>query len=184
MSEALQEIEQLERQVEELWGQAAPPSEIAAPRVTAEASAFGRAVQLIFGELRKVLPFDTASVQELRNGRLVIIAGIGFSDIDFILGESFDVDTADTPNGEVVHRRRPLLVHDTENYRAFRRGLHVGANIRSWLGVPLIHRDKLLGIVAFDKAEPDFYTPEHQRIAVKYANVVAAALARALGESA
>jgi GAF domain-containing protein len=150
-----------------------------APRVTAERSDFGRVVQLVLTELREVVPFDSASVQELRNSRLVIVAGIGFADLDVILGESFDVDNADSPNGEVVHRRRPLIVRDTDQYRAFRRGLHVGIGIRSWLGVPLLHGEELLGMVAFDKAEADFYGAFHQQKALEYANVIAAALVRA-----
>ena len=75
-----------------------------------------------------------------------------------------------------VYRRRPLIVSDTDNYRAFRRGLHVGAGIRSWLGVPLIEDGELLGMIALDKAEPNFYSDEHQRLALPYASVVARAV--------
>ena len=137
-------------------------------------------IQLVLIELRDVVPFDSASVQELRVGRLVIVGGIGFAALDVIIGESFDVDNADSPNGEVVHRRRAIIVPDTEKYRAFRRGLHVGAGIRSWLGVPLLRGDDLIGIIALDKAEPDFYNDEHRRTAMKFANVVAAAVAESV----
>jgi len=133
-------------------------------------------IQLALKELRNVVPFDSASVQELRGGRLVIIAGIGFADLDVIIGESFDVDNADSPNGEVVHRRRAIVVPDTEKYRAFRRGLHVGVGIRSWLGVPLMRGEELIGMIALDKAEPDFYTDEHRNTAMSHANVIAAAM--------
>jgi GAF domain-containing protein len=115
-------------------------------------------------------------VQELRENRLVIVGGVGFADLDVVAGESFAIDNVDIPNGEVVHRGRPLIVGDTEQYRAFRRGLHVGAGIRSWLGVPLMHGDQLLGVLALDKAEPDFYTPEHAQAAMEYASRVAATL--------
>src|SRR5881296_746576 len=128
-------------------------------RIT-ELADFGRAIQLVLEEMRRVVPFDSASVQELRGGKLVIVGGVGFADLDVIVGETFDVDNADSPNGEVVHRRRPLIVADTDQYRAFRRGLHVGAGIRSWLGVPLIYRDRLVGMLAMDKEEADSYTPE------------------------
>jgi|ERR1051325_691951 GAF domain-containing protein len=134
-------------------------------------------MQVVLQELRRVVPYDSASVQQLRGSRLVIVGGVGFADLDVILGESFDVDAADTPNGEVVHRRRPLIVADTEQYRAFRRGLHVGVGIRSWLGVPLLHDGRLVGMLALDKEEPDFYTQEHQRAAMAFAEKVAAAVA-------
>jgi GAF domain-containing protein len=141
-----------------------------------EPAAFGRVIQMVLEEMRRVVPFDSASVQELRGGKLVIVAGVGFADLDVIVGETFDVDNADSPNGEVVHRRRAIIVPDTEKYRAFRRGLHVGAGIRSWLGVPLIDGGQLLGMIALDKAEPDFYNEEHQRAAMKYASIAAAAM--------
>jgi GAF domain-containing protein len=116
-------------------------------------------------------------VQQLRGDRLVIVGGVGFADLDVILGESFDVNTTDTPNGEVVHRRRPIVVVDTEQYRAFRRGLHVGSGIRSWLGMPLLFNDRLLGLITLDKAEPAFYTARHERLAMAFAAHVAVAMA-------
>lgn len=134
-------------------------------------------IMRILREMREDVPYDSCSVQELRESRLVIIGGVGFADLDVIVGESFDVDNLEIPNGEVIYRRRPLIVGDTEQYRAFRRGLHVGVGIRSWLGVPLLHGDELLGMLALDKTEADFYTAGHQRMAMEYASRVAATLA-------
>lgn len=136
------------------------------------------AIRLVLSELRDHVPYDSCSVQELRENRLVIVAGVGFADLDVIVGESFDVDNIDIPNGEVIYRRRPLIVGDTEQYRAFRRGLHVGADIRSWLGVPLVHDDQLLGMIALDKMEADFYTALHQQTAMAFAALLALAMAR------
>jgi GAF domain-containing protein len=146
--------------------------------VTAEAGDLGRAISVILTELRKLVPYDSCSVQELRGVRLVIIGGVGFEDLDVILGESFEVGGSDIPNSEVIHRRRSMIVSDTEVYRAFRRGLHVGVGIRSWLGVPLMHRDELLGMIALDKSEADFYTPEHQQLALAFASLVAGAMVK------
>lgn len=129
-------------------------------------------IDAILAELRIAVPYDSCSVQELRDTRLVIIAGVGFADLDVILGESFDLNSEDIPNSEVVYRRRPIIVGDTEQYRAFRRGLHVGSGIRSWLGVPMLSGDALVGMLALDKAETDFYTPEHGQLALEYASRV------------
>jgi len=144
--------------------------------ITADASPADRAIRLILSELRKEVPYDSCSVQELRENRLVIIGGVGFADLDVILGESFAVDSLDIPNGEVVYRRRPLIVPDTEQYRAFRRGLHVGHGIRSWLGAPLLHGEQLAGVLALDKTEADFYTAIHAQTALAFASLVAGAM--------
>lgn len=141
--------------------------------VTAESTPAGRAMRVVLSELRKDVPYDSCSVQELRDSKLVIVGGVGFADLDVILGESFEVDNVDIPNGEVIHRQRALIVGDTEQYRAFRRGLHVGAGIRSWLGVPMLDGGRCTGMLALDKAEADFYTAAHVATAAAYAALVA-----------
>lgn len=171
-------LTELEKQVRDLMrGDLAVAARAdGAPVVTADSSSAGRAIRLVLSDLRKEVPYDSCSVQELRGSRLVIVGGVGFADLDVLLGESFEIDTFDIPNGEVIYRRRPLIVGNTEIYRAFRRGLHVGANILSWLGVPLLHHDRLVGMMALDKAEADFYTALHAQTALGYASLVAAAL--------
>jgi GAF domain-containing protein len=144
--------------------------------VTEERTAAGRAIRVILSELRKDVPYDSCSVQELRDSRLVIIGGVGFADLDVILGESFEIDNLDIPNGEVIYRRRALIVGDSEQYRAFRRGLHVGAGIRSWLGVPMLDGDRIAGMLALDKAEVAFYSEAHAVVALQYATLVARAI--------
>ena len=177
-------IAELERQIADLMQRDVPVAARpvaaradGAPVATEEEGSSGRAIRLVLSELRKEVPYDSCSVQELRGSRLVIIGGVGFADLDVIIGESFDVDNIEIPNGEVIFRRRPLGVGDVEQYRAFRRGLHVGAGIRSWLGVPLLHGDRVYGMLALDKAERDFYSPAHQQTALAYARLVASALA-------
>ena len=179
-------ISELERQIDELMLGHVPVAARAdgARVVTDDSSAAANAMRLVLSEMRKEVPYDSCSVQELRENRLVIIGGVGFADLDVILGESFEIDNLEIPNGEVIYRRRPLIVGDTEQYRAFRRGLHVGAGIRSWLGVPLLHGDRLMGMLALDKAEADFYSATHQETAMAFASLVASALARAEDGSA
>ena len=178
-------IAELERQVAELMRRNVPVAARAdgAP-VVAEDGPAARVIRLVLSELRKEVPYDSCSVQELRGNRLVIIGGVGFADLDVLLGESFDLDNIEIPNGEVVYRRRPLIVGDTEQYRAFRRGLHVGAGIRSWLGVPVLWEERVYGMLGLDKTEADFYTAAHQHSALAFARLVGLALARGDAESA
>jgi GAF domain-containing protein len=168
----------LERQIGELLrGNVAVAARADGARVvTADSSSAGGAIRLVLSELRREVPYDSCSVQELRGDRLVIVGGVGFADLDVLLGESFDVGNSDIPNSEVIYRKRAVIVADTEQYRAFRRGLHVGEGIRSWLGVPLMHGDHLLGMLALDKAEAGSYTAEDAQSALAFATLVARAL--------
>jgi GAF domain-containing protein len=177
-------IAELDRQISELSRGVAVAARADGSKVVTsdDDDVVGRAMMLVLSELRKDVPYDSCSVQELRATRLVIIGGVGFADLDVIIGESFEIDNVDIPNGEVIHRRRPFLVGDAEQYRAFRRGLHVGVGIHSWLGVPLIAEGTCVGMLALDKAEADYYTLDHGAAAMAFAAVLAKAMLRARGD--
>jgi GAF domain-containing protein len=124
----------------------------------------------ILGELRKVVPYDTASVQQLRGNRMEIIGGHGFPSWEGIRGLSFDLSASDNPNQVVVETQAPVIVDDGPvEYEAFRHDPHAAAGIRSWLGVPMRFGNRLLGLIGLDKREAGFYSPEDARVAQAFA---------------
>ncbi|MCR4408577.1 MAG: response regulator, partial [Anaerolineae bacterium] len=135
--------------------------------------------ELILSQLKQVVPYDSASVQLLKGGRLEIIGGVGFSNFDELLGFSFPVDD-DNPNRQVIASGVPFIVDDAPAvYEAFRQEPHVKTPIRSWLGVPLLFGDRLIGMITLDKREPGFYTNEHARLAMAFAAQAAIAIENA-----
>jgi PAS domain S-box-containing protein len=136
--------------------------------------------ELILTELRQVVPYDCASVQQLRGERLEIIGGHGFPNLERLLGVSFDLATQDNPNRQVVESRDTLILDDAPTlYDEFRREPHVQAGTRSWMGVPLLFADRLIGMIALDKQEPGFYTEDHARLALAFAAQAAIAIENA-----
>jgi GAF domain-containing protein len=134
----------------------------------------------ILSELQKVVAYDSASVQLLRDGKLRIIGGRGFPNLDELLGITFDLSSDDSPNGEVVRRRAPVIVDEAPpTYREFLKEPHAAIGVRSWLGVPLMLGDRLIGMLALDRREPSFYTPEHARLASAFAAQAAVAIENA-----
>lgn len=134
----------------------------------------------ILTELYHVVPYDSASVQLLREGKLEIIAGRGFPNIGEILGVTIDPTLDDSPNGQVIRMRAPLILEDAPAlYERFRQPPHTAANIRAWMGVPLLYGDRVIGMLTLDKQEPGFYTAEHARLAVAFAGQAAIALENA-----
>ena len=136
---------------------------------------------LILRELRRVVPYDSASIQELREGSaLEITGGDGFPNLGDLLGVRFDLERGDNPNREVIGTRAPVIVDDAPGvYSDFRALPHVQAGVRSWLGVPLLFGDRLIGMLALDKREPEFYTSEHVGVAVSFAAQAAIAIENA-----
>jgi len=137
-------------------------------------------VERILAELQRVVPYDTASVQLLEGNLLRIVGGRGFPNLEELLGIAFDVTRDDNPNRRVVEARAPFILEDAPTaYAEFHREPHAAAGIRSWLGVPMVVGERLIGMIALDKQEPGFYTEEHARLAEAFAAQAAVALENA-----
>jgi PAS domain S-box-containing protein len=136
--------------------------------------------ELILSELQRVIPYDSTSVQRLVEGQLEIIGGRGFPNLEELLGVRFILDGNSNPNREVMETRKPLILKDAPFlYRDFHTQPHAEAGIHSWLGVPLIFGDKLIGMIALDKKEADFYTEAHAKLAQAFAAQAASAIENA-----
>ena len=137
-------------------------------------------LELILSELRQVVPYDSASVQQLEGHTLRIIGGYGFSNLDEIVGLCFDLEATNNPNRDVVHSRAPLILRDApSSYQQFQREPHSQARIRSWMGVPLLFGDRLIGMLTLDKQDPDYYSERHARLALAFAAQAAMAIENA-----
>jgi signal transduction histidine kinase len=139
-----------------------------------------RVLELILSELQQAVPYDCASVQRLEGDVLQIVGGRGFPDLEELLGVRFDVTAGDNPNRQVIHTRAPVVLDDAPaSYSGFNCEPHVRAGVRSWLGVPLLFGDRLIGMIALDKREPGFYTQQHARMAQAFAAQAAIAMENA-----
>ncbi len=135
----------------------------------------------ILTELQRVVPYDSASVQQLKGPDcLEIIGGHGFANPEMILGAKFDPTKEDNPNRYVIETRLPYLLEDAPaHYNQFHCGPHAKTIIHSWLGVPLIFGSEIIGMLALDKKEIGFYNQEHARLAAAFAAQAAVAIENA-----
>jgi PAS domain S-box-containing protein len=137
-------------------------------------------VERILAQLQEVVPYDTASVQLLQDGRLEIVGGRGFPNLGDLLGVAFDLTKEDNPNRAVIRNRQPIILADgAASYEAFRHEPHAQARIRSWLGVPMLVGDQVIGMITLDKQEPEFYNQEHARLAEAFAAQAGIAIEKA-----
>lgn len=133
------------------------------------------ATSRILQQLAHVLPYDSASVQLLRNGELEIIGGEGFRAP--VVGIRFPVP-GDNPNTVVIQTRQPYILHEAhKHFAAFNQPPH--DHIRSWLGVPLLVRDQLIGLLAIDSVEPFHFTNANLELVSAFADQVAVAIENA-----
>jgi signal transduction histidine kinase/CheY-like chemotaxis protein len=135
---------------------------------------------LILSELRKVVPYDSCSVQQLEEDEMVIVGGYGFPNLDELLGQRFKWSDADDPAGEVVDRRQPVIIANVSaRFEHFKDETHGEGRVKGWMGVPLLTGDRLLGMITLDKLDEGFYTPEHARTAQAFASFAVSAIENA-----
>ncbi len=130
----------------------------------------------ILYELRAVVPYDSSTVQLVREDHVEIIGAYGLAKPEDVIGTTFSL-YGPGPNAEVARLKTTVILDDAPKaYARFNEAPFRNDPIRSWMGVPLIFGERLIGMIAIDKYEPDFYTQEHARIASAFAAQAAIAL--------
>jgi signal transduction histidine kinase len=91
-------------------------------------------------------------------------------------------------NREVIERQQPLVVANVNSGVPLARAIQDTAGeslnttysyVRSWIGVPLVAKDQVLGMVTLDHSEPEYYTARHAELAMAFAHQVAVAIENA-----
>jgi GAF domain-containing protein len=139
---------------------------------------------LMLDQLRTVVAYDAASTMILDDGRLSILAYRGPIPHQEALALSFSVDDAGA-NRAVIQGREPLIVEDVRSDEPLARALRETAGeeldatygyIRAWMGVPLVVKDRVVGMLSLDHSEPGYYAAEDADLAMAFADQVAAAI--------
>jgi phosphoserine phosphatase RsbU/P len=135
-------------------------------------------LQLILRELRNMIVYDTASIMLIERDTLRFAAYSGF-DPDLNLHDlSFPLDQR-SGAWLVVSRREPVIISDTTASPVWRRDLAL-ARIRSWLGVPMIVKGVVMGVLNIDSYQPNTFTARDGEAAQAFADQAAVALENAL----
>lgn len=136
-----------------------------------------KTVKMILEQAHQVVPYDTAAVCRYTDGRLDIIGGLGWENLDTI---KLDIcpPEGETPHFRVIQEQVPMILEDLgERY-----GDLVNPSTRdypAWLGVPLIFQRNLVGILEFRSRTPGFFQNDHIWPAMAFADNVAVALSNA-----
>jgi GAF domain-containing protein len=86
----------------------------------------------------------------------------------------------------VIRNQKSLLFGDLQNDKDMpAQPQHVTRPARSWLGVPLMLKERIIGLISAQSFQPNAFTPEDERFLISVAQHVALALdnARLFGES-
>ncbi len=126
--------------------------------------------------LQRVIPYDSAHIALLEDHRLRVVAYHGFR---FYEQTKVVLDVDYLPHlQEAIEERRPVIIsatHQDPRWVVFQ-GVEY---IQCWMGVPLVAKDRVIGLLNFDKEQPGFYTEEHALLAITFAGQVAVAIENA-----
>ena len=140
-----------------------------------------RVLETLLDYLSRLVPYDSANVM-LRNAdsRFVVSAlrrYEAFQNVATTRAISFD-STQNSLLKRICETRQSVVVPDTYHEPGWQWA--PGADhVRNWMGVPLVAGGKVIGLYSVDKTEPDFFRPEHARVAETLAARAASAIQNA-----
>jgi len=129
---------------------------------------------VILEQLRRVVAYDSASIMQWDEKRnLHIVAHAGFADPALF---DFDPTPEDAPSlWKAVDTRTSVLIADTSLERSWKHNRSVGC----WIGIPMLNKGEVMGVLNIDSKTPRFYTERHIRIASIFADQAAIAIENA-----
>ncbi len=132
-------------------------------------------VTMLLDQLTPVLPFDTATLW-LRDGdQLSVAAARGFPDSEKRLGLKLAAKDSALFQ-EMIKSGQPISVGDVRGDPRFP---PVETPRLSWLGVPLLAKGELVGLVALEKWQANFYSREQIQLGTTFASQAAITLENA-----
>jgi len=134
-------------------------------------------------EVRKLIPFDRLTINlNNHDQRTVTVAYVFGSNVSGRSpGDSFPLEGS--VNEALERTRTGMLLHLTNVEELKGQYSHLvstfQAGIRSFMGVPLISRDKVIGVLHFRSIKPDAYSEQDLHLAERIVAQIAGAIANA-----
>lgn len=133
-------------------------------------------LELILDNLEQVVEYDSASIMLQSGEAFSIVAQRKFQSPDQ-LSMRFSVQRHKHLR-EVVESRQPVIIPDTLLDPRWEPISHSNY-IRSWLGVPLIGKEQVIGLLNMDRTLPWCFTQDDAELAAGFANYAAIAIENA-----
>lgn len=144
-----------------------------AAATVAESLDMQETVERILEQLARVVPYDSASVQLRRGNDSEIFGCRGFAHPERIIGIRLPI-LSDSLCRAVYLDGKTKIVDDIRMVSDF---VYIADEpIRSWLGLPMIVGERVLGMLALRSARLAHFNAEHARLGMAFATQVAIAL--------
>ena len=141
----------------------------------------------ILDQLKIVVDYTGSAITTLEGEDLVLIATRGPDPEEHLLQRRFSLKHMG-PIWEVIHRGETVIIDnvrsDTPLAQAYRESVGELLEttfdyIRSWMAVPLMLKERVIGMLSLSHSEPIYYTPRYAGLALAIANQAAVAIENA-----
>jgi PAS domain S-box-containing protein len=185
VTEQVQAYQLLETRVHERTREIAALLEVA--RNVASTLDLSLLLDLVLNQLKTVVEYTGAGIAQLEGDKFVFLNYQGPSARGNVLNLHIP---ANLPSGyqEVVRLREPVIIPDIwdtssqslliKQHSTDRMKESFGY-VRSWLGVPLMVKDRLIGVLRIDHEQPNRFHEGHAQLVLAFANQVAVAIENA-----
>ncbi len=129
----------------------------------------------LLDQLEPVLPYDTATLWLREKDNITVSAARGFPDTEPRTGITASV-TDSALFRQMIRTGQPILVGDVRDDSRFPA---LEAPRLSWLGIPLMAKGEVIGLIALEKWQANFYNNESMQVATTFASQAAVALENA-----
>jgi len=129
-------------------------------------------VASLLDQLETVIPYDTAILWLREKDRLTVAAARGFPDTERRLGLTLAMEDSALFK-EMIRTGQGILIGDVRQDPRFP---PLEAPRLSWLGLPLISKNEMIGVLALEKWQAHFYSREHVQVGTTFSSQAAVAL--------
>lgn len=133
----------------------------------------GQIVSRLLDQLTTIIHYDTGILWLRNESKVVVSAARGFADSEQRQGLTVALQDSLLLQ-EMITTGRPLAVADVRQDARF--PVLVEPSHLSWLGIPLISKGEVSGVIALEKVEANYFTPELVQLVSTFASQAAVAL--------
>lgn len=134
-------------------------------------------LESILAQMEKVVPYNSATIFLSEQDLLRAVALKGFSNPSELKQLQFSLEE-DELGSIVCETQTHLILKDAAKDPRFK-AWGESANVHGWLGVPLIVRDEVIGLLTLDSSTPGAYDNHNAGMAQAFANQAAIAIENA-----
>jgi signal transduction histidine kinase len=143
---------------------------------------FDAVLDQILLQIRAVVPYDTANLMLVEDGRVRVVRTSGYEQIapdldDYVRQIRWEVATV--PNlRQMAATHQPIVVPDTESASNWIR-TEPTSYVRSWAGAPISAQGQVIAFFLLNKCEANFYQPKHAEYLMAFTGLASLSLQNA-----